>query len=209
MNFLETNSLTFAYKTGPNFTFKNLSLGLNQALLIKGKSGTGKSTLLSLLGGLQNPSGGSILINGTDITQLRGRALDNFRALNIAFLFQESWFVQSLNLMENFKLVQHFTQKENEDLIFSLSEKVGIQSLLLKKPAQLSTGEKQRAALVRSLAVSPKLLLADEPTSNLDDENCEQTLSILLDYIKNNKASLVVVSHDNRLNSQFDNHYFI
>jgi len=204
---LTTDTLSFSYNQHKTFKFEPIKVNPHESLLITGKSGVGKSTLLSLIGGLQMPSAGSVSIANQNINLLSNSKLDSFRGQNISFVFQEAWFIQSLTLLENFELVQQIAKKHNKTLITELAEKVSISSLLNKKPAQLSTGEKQRAALVRALITMPKLILADEPTSNLDDLNTEFVVDLLNDFIKNNQASLVVVSHDNRLNNKFLNTY--
>ncbi|MGY6561661.1 MAG: ATP-binding cassette domain-containing protein [Luteibaculaceae bacterium] len=200
---LQTNNLFFEFQGGKSFTYPDIKLSKGEGLLISGKSGVGKSTLLSILAGIRKPISGKYRLDNLELTELSLQQLDKERAGKIALIFQESWFVQSLTVLENLKMVQSFAQTKDVESIHKLANRLEISGVLNKKPFELSTGEKQRAALIRALCVKPLLILADEPTSNLDDDNCATTISLLQEFVKEYQAMLIVVSHDNRLDKHF------
>jgi putative ABC transport system ATP-binding protein len=170
-------------------------------LLITGGSGVGKTTLLHLLAGLLKPSGGEVQVAGTAIQSLKPAAMDAFRGKHIGIIYQQSHFIAALSVKENLLLAK----KDNTRLL-EISGKLGIQPLLHKKPAQLSQGEQQRASITRALIQSPQLLLADEPTASLDDDNCIAVAKLLAAQAAEQKAALLIVTHDNRLKQLFANH---
>lgn len=176
------------------------------ALLILGKSGCGKTTLLHLLGGLLRPKEGHISIHGKDLTTLTEKALDQFRGQYIGFVFQKSYFVQSLTVKDNIMLAPYLAKKTGDtNRLLSLAKSLGIDHLLHKLPATLSQGEQQRVSIARAIIHHPDLVLADEPTSSLDDENTATVAGLLLQLCRDNGAALVVVTHDERLKSIIPN----
>lgn len=180
--------------------YPNLAVDAGQAMLILGKSGCGKTTLLHLLGGLQRPSEGQVFIHSQDITGLSEKKLDHFRGQHIGFIFQRSYFVQSLTVKDNILLSPYLAKKQADKAQISrLAESLGIGHLLHKLPATLSQGEQQRVSIARAIIHHPDLVLADEPTSSLDDENTAVVAGLLLQLCRENGAALVVVTHDERL----------
>ena len=209
MNSLQTNNLSFVYgkeSMETVFTYENIKCSPETPLLVTGKSGTGKTTLLHLLGGLLTPKSGEIVIDGQDIVTLPTRRLDHFRGQYIGIIYQKPHFFQSLNVLDNILLAAHFSGRDKQaDRALLLAERLQIGTLLSRKPAQLSLGEQQRVSIARALLDSPKVLLADEPTSSLDLENCMEVMQLLSNQSKTEGASLIVITHDERLQSYFKN----
>jgi putative ABC transport system ATP-binding protein len=181
---------------------ENVSLDVPQStsLSIVGRSGSGKSTLLSLLAGLERPTRGRILIHGTDITSLSENALSDFRARNVGIVFQ------------NFQLLPHFTALGNVMLAAELAgiespreaaaaalSEVGLAARTDHSPVRLSGGEQQRVAIARALVGTPRLLLCDEPTGNLDPDNAEHVFELLMSLRAKRGTGLVLITHDAQL----------
>jgi putative ABC transport system ATP-binding protein len=167
---------------------------------IIGRSGSGKSTLLSLLGALDKPSSGSIVVDKQDITKLGAHDLVRYRCKDIGFVFQSYNLVPNLTALENVMLPLEFSgvdKKQRRDRAASLLEQVGLDSTKqTRKPTRLSGGEQQRVAIARALANKPSLILADEPTGNLDSENGKMIFSLLHNLAKSENTTIVVVTHD-------------
>ena len=178
----------------------NLAVRQGEFASIIGRSGSGKSTLLSLLGALDSPTSGSIVIDGQDITRLHGPALSRYRRSTIGFVFQNYNLVPNLTALENVLLPMEFARlpkKQRVARAASLLEGVGITGDAQKrKPGKMSGGEQQRVSIARALANHPKLILADEPTGNLDSENGRRVFEILHNLTRSGKATVVVVTHD-------------
>jgi putative ABC transport system ATP-binding protein len=172
---------------------------------IIGKSGSGKSTLLNMLSGIDSPSYGTVKINGTEISSLSSRELTKWRLKNIGIVFQSFNLIPSLTLLENIILPMEFTspfrKKQNEKRAMSLLESVGLDGKGNLFPDYASGGEKQRAAIARALANDPPLILADEPTGNLDSENAFHIFTLFKQLAKNGKT-IVMVTHDLDLSKQ-------
>lgn len=201
---LVSSSISFSYQDSTSFNFPNVQCPGSDALLITGASGKGKTTLLHLLAGILKPTMGSIKINEKDICTMKGRTLDTFRGQNIGIIFQQAHFVASINMLENILLAQYLSgKKKDENLAKELLYNLGVYSQINKKPAQLSIGQKQRVSIARALINKPNLLLADEPTSSLDDENCSIVAELLQQQAKQFNTALVIVTHDNRLKNIF------
>lgn len=178
----------------------------NDKLLITGPSGSGKSTLMHLLAGFLKPQTGQIEIFETSLNDLTDSSLAKFRANNIGIVYQDNYFIQALSIKENFILAQSFAgNKKDISKIERFSKLLEIDHLLEKRPQRLSRGEQQRASIVRALINEPKLILADEPTSSLDDNNCNKVIDLLEELSSSSNASLIVVTHDSRLKSRFQN----
>jgi putative ABC transport system ATP-binding protein len=167
---------------------------------IIGKSGSGKSTLLSLLGALDKPTSGSIKVDNDDITKLRDSALISYRAKGIGFVFQSYNLVPNLTALENVMLPMEFAgvaKKDRQPRAEKLLEQVGLdEDKQQRKPGRLSGGEQQRIAIARALANKPKLILADEPTGNLDSQTGKMIFSLLHDLAKSENTTIIVVTHD-------------
>jgi putative ABC transport system ATP-binding protein len=203
---IETTEISFSYSPGRVFHYPALRPPPGLPLLVTGRSGTGKTTLLHLLAGLLRPHSGSIRIQDQDMNQLNDRALDRFRGRQIGLVFQRPHFVESLSMRENIGLPIRWSGEKAsaKTRVEELAEALGIAHVLGSKPARLSQGELQRAAIARALINRPGLLLADEPTSALDDDNCRAAVNLLLLHSNQNQSQLVVVTHDNRLTHQFN-----
>ncbi len=167
---------------------------------IIGRSGSGKSTLLSLLGALDKPTSGSIEVDGQDITKLHDHQLITYRCQKIGFVFQNYNLVPNLTAIENVMLPMEFagvSAKERRTRAASLLNQVGLDAVKQqRKPGRLSGGEQQRVAIARALANKPKLILADEPTGNLDSQNAKMIFDLLHSLAKSEKTTIVAVTHD-------------
>lgn len=207
---LKTAYLTFSYPRGTTLEFADLAIAKQQHTLILGDSGTGKSTLLNLLGGLSQPSTGKVLINGQDIYQLGEAALDKFRAQNIGFIFQEAHLLKNLTLTENIKLAQSLAgYSVNQQDIDQVLEQLQLKEHAYKRPNQLSRGQIQRAAIARAIINRPAILLADEPTASLDDNNTQRVLQLLRQMADTHGSTLVISTHDKRIKDEFSNTYLL
>ena len=201
---IQTHNLSFSYNKEIQFSFPNIICNPQETLLITGGSGKGKTTLLHLLGGLLKPTNGSIQINGTEISGLSNANLDAFRGSTIGFVLQQNYFVSSLSVLDNVVMASWFSnQKKEIDKAKSLLSALDLTSQMHKLPSQLSVGQRQRVSIARALINEPKLLLADEPTSSLDDENAHKVADLLQSLAFNYKAALIIVTHDQRLKDQF------
>jgi len=175
----------------------DLVIPAGQILTIVGASGSGKSTLLGLIAGLDAPSAGQIIIDGVDITTLSEDALARLRGSRIGFVFQSFHLLPSLTAFENVLVPIEIAGGANAPLRASaLLEEVGLADRGHHYPAQLSGGEQQRVAIARALANDPAILLADEPTGNLDSSTGKQVIDLLIDIHNSRKATLVLVTHD-------------
>lgn len=199
--------LHFSYNETTEFHFPDMQCLAGKTLLITGNSGKGKTTLLHLLGGLLRPKSGEISIGEKNISVLSEKELDQFRGKNVGLVLQQSHFVASLNVLENVVLASWLaTGKKATEKAKSLLKELDLENQQYKLPSTLSMGQQQRVSIARALINEPKLLLADEPTSSLDDENASRVADLLAQLSKENKASLVIVTHDQRLKDKFSNH---
>ena len=197
-----TKSLEFSYDNNFIFKFPNINLKSTENLLILGNSGIGKSTLLHNLAGILRPKSGTINIFNNDISEFSDYEIDKFRGENIGIIFQKPHFVNSLTVGENLKLAQFLGRNKRGDIKLTL-ESLKILDKINKKPKELSHGEKQRVSIAIAIINSPKLILADEPTSSLDDSNCANVINILKEQALKYAAQLVVITHDSRLKKHF------
>ena len=200
---ISTKGLNFKYNEQASFSFPNINLGKDENLLIIGSSGIGKTTLLHLLAGLLESNSGSINLYGQDISKLTQHQIDKFRGQNIGIVFQKPHFVNSLTVKENLQLAQYLGNKKDQNRIIDILSSLDILDKENKRPKKLSQGEKQRASIAMAIVNSPKLILADEPTSSLDDENCDRVIKLLKKQASEFKAQLIVITHDNRLKKHF------
>jgi len=199
---IETKSLEFSYDNSFVFKFPDIKLKSNENLLVLGNSGIGKSTLLHNLAGILRPKSGSIKIFDQEISKLSELELDKFRGQNIGIIFQRSHFVNSLSVGENLELAQ-FLGRNKKGNIKETLDNLKILDKINKKPKELSQGERQRASIALAIINSPKLILADEPTSSLDDTNCSNVIKILKEQALKYQAQLIVITHDSRLKKHF------
>ncbi|MDB3972935.1 ABC transporter ATP-binding protein [Gammaproteobacteria bacterium] len=185
----------------------NLAINSNQTIALKGPSGSGKSTLLNLIAGLEKPSSGEICLNGININKLNVNELANFRNENIGIIFQFFNLINDLTILENISLpllLRGISKKKSDKKAKMLIENIGLIDRINYKTNLLSGGESQRVAIARALITEPKIILADEPTGNLDTSNTVNVMKLLLDNCKINNTSLLMVTHDESLLSRFD-----
>jgi len=187
------------------FKFQDIDLKSSENLLIIGSSGIGKTTLLHLLAGLLESSSGSIKLFEKELSDLSSHQLDKFRKNNIGIVFQRPHFVNSLTVKENLQLAQYIANKKDNNRIENILINLNIFDKSDKKTNQLSQGEKQRASIALAIVNSPKLILADEPTSSLDDVNCDNVIKLLKKQATDFGAQLIVITHDSRLKKHFKN----
>ncbi len=203
---LQTENLSFSYANGPSFSFPDLSVNAEEVLLVLGRSGKGKTTLLHLLAGLMEPNSGSVSIDVQSITELKGSNRDRFRGKNIGMVFQQAQFIRSVSVMQNLQLARSLAGLPNDEAFAKqLLTELGIADQENNQPSELSIGERQRAGIARALVTQPKVVLADEPTSALDDENCQLVANLLQKTVTRHGAALVIVTHDQRLKNRFPN----
>ncbi len=197
---LKIESLKKSYRQGSQTIeiFQNLDFELQegQQVAVMGRSGSGKSTLLSLISGIIKPDSGDIVLNGVSYKTLQESELNDFRANNIGFIFQNFHLVSYLNALENVMLPAKVCGiADPKEKATKLLESVGLSHRLDHLPSQLSGGEKQRVAIARALIHNPKIILADEPSGNLDDETGKAVMDILFELIRKNGTTLVLVTH--------------
>jgi len=173
---------------------------------IIGKSGSGKSTLLALIGALDKPTSGEILVDGQDVSKMGDRKLIRYRAEKIGFVFQNYNLIPNLTAVENVMLPMEFIgvrSSEQKSRAMKLLDEVGItKDKQLRKPSRLSGGEQQRVAIARALANKPKIILADEPTGNLDSATGKIIIDLLKDLAKVEKTTIIAVTHDQGIANQ-------
>ncbi|HUX67682.1 MAG TPA: ABC transporter ATP-binding protein [Terriglobales bacterium] len=182
---------------GPVAALQGIQLGLDPGawLALMGPSGSGKTTLVNLLGCLDQPSSGIVRIDGTDVSSFSRRQLTRFRAENIGLIFQQFHLVAYLTALENVMLAQHFHSLADEGEARAALDRVGLGDRVHHLPAQLSGGERQRVCIARALINDPKLILADEPTGNLDEANEAIVIQLLRDAHRAGRT-IVMVTHD-------------
>lgn len=204
---IQTDNLTFKYKNKDDiFSFPKMKLKAKESLLILGKSGIGKTTLLHLLAGLLKPKNGKITVNDTEISALPNHKLDKFRGEHIGLVFQKKHAIQSLSVFENIQARLYFCKKKIEnDKIDALLEELNLSECKHSKVNEISEGQLQRLGIALSVVHNPQVILADEPTSSLDDENCEIVINLLKKQAEKNNANLIVITHDQRIKPFFQN----
>ncbi len=202
---LSTKNITFAYHQHHQFYFPDIELSQGNQALLLGNSGSGKTTYLHLIGGLLRPENGKIVVNGQTITAMSDAQLDIFRGRNIGLIFQRAHFLPALTVRENLQLAQHLAGlPQDRARIIEGLERLGIAHKLNARIQQLSEGEKQRVAICLALLNKPSLILADEPTSSLDDYHAAQVAELLREQAQAQKATLLIVTHDQRLKQYFE-----
>lgn len=202
---LLSKSIYFKYGNLPPFNLPDLHLNPGDELLVIGKSGSGKTTLLHILGGLLKPQSGEVIVDGTNIYSLRGNALDKFRGEKIGIVFQKPHILSALTVMENLQIANFFVGKNTGEAIERNLKELGIWDKKSAKLETLSEGEAQRVSIARALANEPKVILADEPTASLDDDNAENVIRLLKIQAKRLGAILIVVTHDQRVKNHIAN----
>ena len=185
----------------------NLNILEGEFVAIVGANGSGKSTLLHLLGGLDKPSQGKVIIDGQDINKLSDSRLSKFRNQAIGFIFQSFYLQPFLTLRQNIEVASmpaRINKKERRQKIDDLAKQVDLYDRLKHRPRELSGGQIQRAAIIRALLNNPKIILADEPTGNLDSKNSQDVISLFKDICSQYKTTVVIATHDQEIASQAD-----
>lgn len=190
--------------TGPDgavVILNGISMAMNrgETLALTGESGSGKSTLLHLVGGLDQPDGGSVEIDGVDISVLNDASRAAIRRDKVGVIFQQFNLIPSLSVASNIAFQARLAGVENHGWIRDLTTRMGLADHMTKYPEQLSGGQQQRVAIARTLAARPALVLADEPTGNLDETTADTVLDLMLALVAETNAALLMVTHSERL----------
>lgn len=199
-----SSGLTYTHPGQSQLSFPDISLSEGESMLVLGKSGSGKTTLLNLLAGLLTPQSGSVILGETDILKLSGAQLDLFRGKNIGLVFQKPHLLAPLTVRENLQVAQYFAKEHSQEIDFILKE-LGMGYKANASVQGLSEGESQRVSIARALVNRPQVILADEPTSSLDDENAAKVVQLLEDQAKKIGAALIIVTHDQRVKDHIAN----
>lgn len=203
---IKTTSLSYSYNPEKKIQFSDLIIQTGQQFLLLGESGSGKTTLLHLLGGLLKSQQGTIEVNNTDITKLTESGLDRFRGQHYGFIFQRNHLINALSVERNL-LMAPFLAGLTQDLsrVEEVLSQLGISEKRKSRIQDLSLGQAQRVAIARAVLNKPSVILADEPTSALDDKNCDRVSDLLLAVAGQNKATLIIATHDQRLKNKVKN----
>ncbi|MGX4600361.1 ABC transporter ATP-binding protein [Faecalimicrobium sp. JNUCC 81] len=209
MKVLETKNLKKYYGKNENIVkaIDNTSIEINQGefVAIVGKSGSGKSTLLHMIGGLDRPTSGSVYIDNKDIFSLNDDKLSVFRSRNIGFIFQYYNLIQSLNIWENIVLpIGLDNRKVDINFVNEVLKTLGLEDKKESLPNTLSGGQQQRVAIARALAARPSIILADEPTGNLDSKTSDEVMTMLKTMVKKYSQTLVMITHDETIAQMAD-----
>ena len=201
---LKLKKINLKYQTGKETirVLKNIDLNIKkkETVSVVGESGSGKTSLIMLIGGLEKPNSGKIIFQDQEITSLSEDEVSEIRKKNIGIIFQSFYLIPNYTAAENVALtleLNNFKNPEKEAKI--LLDRFGLKHRLNNLPSQLSGGEQQRVAIARAIAMRPELILADEPTGNLDTENSIMIANILFKYVKEEGSSLIMVTHDIKL----------
>ena len=204
---LKLSRVSLSYNTDNNLinVLQDVSFEVDykETISIVGESGSGKTSLIMLIGGLEKASSGKIQFKEFEISNLKEDQISEIRRKKIGIVFQSFYLIPNYTALENVSLTLEINKIKNpEQKAKEILDRFGLGQRLNNLPSQLSGGEQQRVAIARSIAMKPQLILADEPTGNLDSENSNLISKILFDYVNEEKASLIIVTHDNNLAGQ-------
>jgi len=183
---------------------REFALAAGAQLALRGESGSGKTTFLNLIAGILTPDSGSVVLDGRELAKLGEAQRDRLRAETIGYIFQTFNLLQGHTVLENVELGMAFGRGVDRARAEALLKRVGLGDKLHHYPRQLSTGQQQRVAVARALSNQPKLVLADEPTGNLDRRNARESLLLIREVCRETGAALLLVSHDERVLAQFE-----
>lgn len=191
----------FASVDGPHPVLRGVSLDLSagETLALTGESGSGKSTLLHLIGGLDRPDSGSITVADVDVVRLDDAGRAGLRRTEVGVIFQQFNLIPSLTVRDNIAFQARLSGRYDAQMARSLAGRMGLEPHLSRYPELLSGGQQQRVAIARTLAARPRLVLADEPTGNLDESTADEVLALMLELVAESGAALMVVTHSERL----------
>ncbi|HTF18407.1 MAG TPA: ATP-binding cassette domain-containing protein [Chryseolinea sp.] len=197
---ISVSELSYTFGKGPVLRFPDFHVARGEHVLLLGQSGTGKTTLLHLVGGLRRNYHGSVRIEETELSSLTSSALDHLRGEKIGFVFQRNHLIHALTVEDNLRIAPYLAGvRIDEQRIGQVLERLGLGSYRKQRIQQLSQGQAQRVALARAVLNRPAILFADEPTSALDDANCNRVIELLLEVAKENRSALIIATHDRRL----------
>jgi len=206
---IQAESLTKIYRMGEVEVqaLRGLSLQVKrgEALAIMGPSGSGKSTLMSILGCLDRPSGGSYVLDGENVSGLTDDQLASIRNRKIGFIFQSFNLLQRTSALDNVELPVSYSNRstnDGRDRAANALKAVGLENRIKHRPAELSGGEQQRVAIARALVNEPAILMADEPTGNLDSKSGQEIMDLLLSFNRDRNTTLLIITHDPRIAAQ-------
>jgi putative ABC transport system ATP-binding protein len=207
---LEIDAITKSYPgpEGPVPVLRGVTLALDagESLALTGESGSGKSTLLHLVAGLDRADGGRILLDGKDVTGLDDRGRAALRRSSVGIVFQQFNLIPSLDIAANIAFQARLAGTPDRNRLDRLAQALGLEPHLRKYPEQLSGGQQQRVAIARTLAASPRLILADEPTGNLDEKTADEVMDQFLALVSETGAALLMVTHSPRLAAKLGRH---
>ncbi len=209
---IETRDITRVYQMGTTevTALDHVTMGANEGefVAIQGTSGSGKSTLLNLLGGLDRPTSGEVLFDSQSLGPFTKKQMARYRRFSVGMIFQNFNLIPTMTAAENVKLALAFggmRGTERRDRAASLLERVGLGDRMDHRPSEMSGGEQQRVAIARALANRPRVLLADEPTGNLDSTRARELLALLREMVDRDRLTVLLVTHDHDLASSFAN----
>lgn len=204
MSLIRLENISKIYKTGkvdfPALKEISFSIDKGEFLSIAGPSGSGKTTILNIIGCLDKPSDGTLFLNDTDISSKKSNELANIRRYNIGFIFQTFNLIPILTAFENVEfpliLKGNMKQKDRKLLVEEILTEIGLKDFMYRKPSEMSGGQQQRVAIARALIKQPKMILADEPTANLDSKNGKEILQLMLQMNKKTNTTFIFSTHD-------------
>ncbi|MDC9715396.1 MAG: lipoprotein-releasing ABC transporter ATP-binding protein LolD [Gammaproteobacteria bacterium] len=208
---IECKNLDYSYHNGkiktPVLKSLNLEVHQTESLAIVGQSGCGKSTLLNLLGGMAQPSAGKVVINGSDLSQLNEEEITLLRAQHLGFVYQFHHLLKDFSALDNVAMPL-LIRGDDTQTAFKKSSKlladIGLQDRLNHRPSELSGGQRQRVAIARALINNPSVLLADEPTGNLDAKSAKEVFGLMMELNQQQKSALILVTHDMDIAQKMD-----
>lgn len=205
---ISLKSVSHSYNGQKHIGFRDWQINDGEQWLLLGESGSGKTTLLHILTGILKPKEGEVIINETSVYGLSPKELDRFRGRNIGIIFQRPHLIKSLTIAENLVMAQSFAKLPTDlKRVHEVLDSLGIADKKNSYPDEMSQGQLQRVSIARAVINKPALLIADEPTSSLDDKNAALVLELLMQQSGANQATLVVATHDKRVKDAFTNTY--
>lgn len=202
---ISIDNLSFGYSDQKVLAIPHMAVKEADHLLILGNSGSGKTTLLHILGGLLQPKEGKVVIGNTDLYSLSAQQRDKYRGQNIGLVFQKAHLISALSVGDNLLLTQYLSgTAQDKGRVYEVLDELNLAHKVDKRVRSLSQGEQQRVTIARALLNRPRLILADEPTASLDDDNAMKVLSLLKAQAEKYKASLLIATHDQRVKDQFE-----